>query len=252
MYQKIVTTILFISLTIGGFSQGSMMSSERRFNPYLQSDNWPYRSVVFVEKNMVDFEIDTFNVCRIQKCKIKSVTAYYFEGLKDSVQWRKRGFNAYGICPYRNNGLYTKTDPKTIKIDCSLYDLNYKSNRRGTVKDCFILIGDKIIEKYDSLGYLIEHTTITKGILMRWLAVNAFGGTAKFHRFYSYSDGYKKVKCTWCFKDKLKTENCSTKLVTFFQFDENRNLLSETQYRENEKGKLVFEEGFKYYYEYYE
>ena len=138
-----------------------------------------------------------------------------------------------------------------IRIDCSEYDIQFKSNKVGVVKKNYLLAREKIIQKYDSIGYLIEYTEITKGILTRWLTVNAFDGTAKFNHYYDYSNNYKDVKCTWCFKDKLNTKNCDTELIWYLHFDDYRNLHSEMKFRVDANGALVFEEGFKWYYEYY-
>ena len=83
------------------------------------------------------------------------------------------------------------------------------------------------------------------------MQINAFGGTAKFHRLYEYNNNYQNVICTWCYKKKLRTEICKTKILWFLEFDENRNLISEMEYREQENGSLKFESGFKYFYEFY-
>ena len=255
MQIKIITVIVLICSSITGFSQGSQIISERRVNPYLQSSNQIYDPLEFAGRDVINFQINTFNVCRIQKSGIKSLSMFYFKSKEDSTLWRFYKYGNDGLLldmrPSIGWYILTKGLTDSIKIDCSEYSLQYKSHKRGTNKNNYIINREKIIEKYDSLGYLIEHTVITKGILIRWLTVNAAGGTAKFHRYYDYSDDYKKVKCTWCFKEKLRADKCNTKLVYFFEFDYNRNLLSEKGYRENGSGELIFEEGFKYHYEYY-
>lgn len=255
MQIKLIIVTLLISSSMFGFTQTSLIILERKVNPYLQSSNRLYDSFEYVDNKVVHFKVDTFNVCRIQKSGIKSVSMFYFNSEEDSTLWH---FYTFG-----KNGLLSNMEPKigwyamtkhlvgSVKIDCSDYSLQYKSHKKGTIKKRDILGRVTIIEKYDSLGYKKEHTEITRGILTRWLTVNVFGGTAKFHRYYDYSDDYLKVKCTWCFKEKLRTDKCSTKLVHLYEFDNNRNLISEMQYRENEMGELIFEEGFTYHYEYY-
>ena len=90
--------------------------SDKDVNPYLRSDNWGYTSLKFEGRNLIEFKIDTFNVCRIQKSKIKAVSTYYFKSLSDSVLWRKRNFNIYGISDALDikKDSFLKTDPNDI------------------------------------------------------------------------------------------------------------------------------------------
>lgn len=253
MKIKLITIIILICIGTFSFSQTSFLLSERKINLYLQSSNQLYYSLDFGRRNVTTFQIDTFNICRIQKNRIKSTSVFYFTSEKDSTLWQFYKYNKDGLLLDARPQTYIQTKKLTdsLKIDCTNYSIEYKTSKKKDTKKNYILIREKVIEKYDSLGYLIEHTVIAKGIIRRWLIVNVFGGEAKFHRYYDYSDNYKNVKCTWCYKEKLRIVKCNMKLVYFFKFDDNRNLLSEMKYRENENGELTFEEGFKYYYEYY-
>ena len=248
-----LTGLITLSFPIFGLTQNSVIDFEKNINPYLQSDNWIYTTLEHDGREVINFEIDTFNICRIQKSKIKSVSIYYYESEKDSVFWMLREYNEFGISNDLNliEDPYLKRDPQSIKIDCSEDILEYQFNMNGVYKRNYILSRMKIIQKYNKFGYLTEYTQITKGILNRWLQINAFGGTAKFHRLYEYSNNYQNVICTWCYKKKLRTEICKTKILWFLEFDENRNLISEMEYREQENGSLKFVSGFKYFYEFY-
>ena len=234
-------------------SQGSIIGKEKRINSFLISDNWIYDSLKFKGRNITSFKLDTFNVCRIQKSKIKSITKLKINKTLDTIRYRKVMYNKFGISDAFNlkSDTLLEFDPQKLEPDCSDYNLKYISNNRGTNIERDFLNHEKTIYKFDSLGFLSEHIQMTTGILNKWISMMV-NGYIVLHRKYEYSNNYKEVKITWLFKRKIKSKENLGKSIWYLKFDENRNLLSEKEYYVNELGELIFEIGFIYEYEYYE
>ena len=254
MFSRTKLVAIFIFLSLGALSQNSHLDFERQTNPYLRFDNWVYDSLEVQGRNIVNFTLDTFNVCRVQLSKIKTVSVSYFDDQGPIKPTKRREYHINGISNHFNinKDSLLEIDPDTLVINCSDFDMKFTSNKRGTEIERDRSNHEKIIRKYDSLGFLIEHTEITTGLIVRFLKISAFSGYSVLHQYYEYSDDYKNVKCTWCYKKRPISKKCTDKIMWNLEFDDKRNLISEKMFRENKKGEFVFEEGFSYKYEYYE
>lgn len=265
MTLKNYFTLIFLLLIKTFYSQESVLETEK-INNFFNCDYAIYSLNIDISTSYPNHRfpviIDTLNVCRVQKNKIKRLTIYYFKNSSDSTIWQDIEYKTNGLIQNMKPGIgwfiYADINPDKVNIDCN--SLNPKNLRPTS------LIEKKVnkekqkreIYKYDSLGYLIEYTEIVKGIFNRWMyrlvAGGGGSGTVKKQTFYNYKNNYKTVAVSYCYLSRIKSKKCPKIYFDYIvcEFNETRNIVSEIKYKQDSNGKSLFVEGFKYYYSYFD
>jgi len=235
-----------------GLTQGTLFS-EKIINPFFSYNMQSEKDYRIANRNKKGDEIDLYNVCRVQQCSMKSVTVYVFTSPKDSSMQLRHAYFRNGINKnfVHRKFTYQYISPEGFKFDCTEFEKEpERKPRRTTIRFRWPDM-EVTTKRYDSLGYMIEHSTVQRGILMRFIIRLVDGSYPKRHRYYEYSDNYRRVKAIYCSKRRLSSKTCSTELITYYEFDERENLLSEMRYRYDEQGNLIFKGGEKYLYQYF-
>lgn len=189
--------------------------------------------------------LDTLNICRVRRNKIKSVTIYQFYSATDSLEISKTEYDSLGLTSYMKT-LFSDKDVKCMNCDSvfPLKNIPCKTTRKRSFH-----LKEKWIT--DSAGYTIEYQRINKGLLNRWIMNNI--GIPDKKITYSYDSLYLSVTETDCFSEKGHFKDCAS--CTYYRYeyrlDSKGDLLSESWYEKNENGIMEYTSGYTYHYEYY-
>ena len=260
MINRTVILFIFILVLKFGVCQNSYVETEN-INSFFRYRTQIYNSIPNDDWKEIGDEfnlgavIDTFNVCRIRKSKIKRLDVYLLKSEKDSSLWQSYNYDNKGLISSMNPiiGWYDwlKEDIDTSKFSCPTFDIILEP-RKKKVK-FYILQGRKVKEKYNDSGYLIQYTEVTLGILNRWISRAIGNDLIKQKTFYSYENDFKTVTVSLCYTRRLFSKKCIPLIYDYIicDFDLKGNLIRELKYKIDDNGLAKVVEGYSYIYEYY-
>jgi hypothetical protein len=203
--------------------------------------NYTMHSFLYSES----FHLDTLNLCRVRRNKIKSVTIYELFGAADSVEITKTEYDSLGLTPYMKTQF---SEEGVARINCD-YFLPPENPPHKVIRKKSSRTREKW--KTDSAGYIIEYKKVTTGLFYKWLL--GLEGIYDQKVIYEYDSLHLSVTETiyparkMSFKKAVPASN--SRYV--YRIDSKGNLLSESWYELNENGEMVFSRGYTYHYEYY-
>jgi hypothetical protein len=243
--QLLMGFFLLVNFPVYAQNRGiSFPSNDLR---YLENQFYNYNYQLYTYPRYSHFVLDTLNYCRVKTNKIKTVSIYQFYSATDSVLISTINYDSLGMTANLKEKF---ADAHLESIQCDSVHQSIHAPNKTIVKRTVHL---KEIWITDNQGYVIDYKRINRGVFNRWLMNNI--GLSDYHVTYKYDSLYQTVTETRCASIKRHFRRCSAnELVAdcyIYHLDRYGNLLSEFEYKTNEKGERIIQSGYTYHYTYY-